>query len=99
MTNTTPASRRKHPAIALAAAMGLAAALGGPPAAATATNLEPTTMNASQALTQKQQSIAPIAATMAIGDLPGLNAPSTKDSMQASQSATPRNASAGTYCQ
>ena len=31
-------------------------------------------MNSSQALTQKQQSIAPIAAAMAIGDLPRLNA-------------------------
>jgi alkylhydroperoxidase/carboxymuconolactone decarboxylase family protein YurZ len=30
-------------------------------------------MNSSQALTQKQQSIAPIAAAMAIGDLPRLN--------------------------
>jgi alkylhydroperoxidase/carboxymuconolactone decarboxylase family protein YurZ len=30
-------------------------------------------MNSSQTLTQKQQSIAPIAATMAIGDLPRLN--------------------------
>jgi 4-carboxymuconolactone decarboxylase len=32
------------------------------------------TMNSSQALTQKQQSIAPIAAATAIGDLPRLNA-------------------------
>jgi alkylhydroperoxidase/carboxymuconolactone decarboxylase family protein YurZ len=54
--------------------MSLVVAVCGAAAAAAATNQEPTTMNASQALTQKQQSIAPIAAAMTIGDLPRLNA-------------------------
>ena len=72
MTNTTPASARKRPAITFAA-MALAAALCSPPALATAANPEATPMNMSQALTEKQRLIAPIGATMAVGDLPRLN--------------------------
>jgi 4-carboxymuconolactone decarboxylase len=75
MTNTTPADRRKgFTALAFVAGMALAAAICGPAAGANETNREPTTMSSSQALTQKQQSIAPIAAATAIGDLPRLNA-------------------------
>lgn len=74
MTNTTPASRRKHCIAAFAAAIALSAGVCGSAVAATAMNPEPRTMNSSPTLTQKQQSIAPIAATMAIGDLSGLNA-------------------------
>jgi 4-carboxymuconolactone decarboxylase len=74
MTNTTRADQRtRFATLAFVAGMALAAAICGPAAAANETK-EPTTMSSSQALTQKQQSIAPIAATTAIGDLPRLNA-------------------------
>src|SRR4051812_45046511 len=73
MTSTTRANRRKYPAVAFTVAIGLAVAVCGAAAAPTATNLELTTMNSLQALTQKQQSIAPIAATMASGALTALN--------------------------
>ena len=74
MTNTTPDSQRKCAALAVAAAMGLAALVCGPATAAAAAKQEPTAMSSSQALSLKQQAIAPIGAAMAIGDLPRLNA-------------------------
>ena len=74
MNNTTLASEQKRIAWCLAAAMSLAAALLGPVAVADATNRESPTLSSAQALTQKQQSIAPIGAAMAVGDLPRLNA-------------------------
>jgi len=73
MTNITPGRRGNH-VLAFAAAMGLAAAISGTTADAVTSNVEPTTMNSFEALAQKQQSIAPIAAAMAIGDMPRLNA-------------------------
>jgi 4-carboxymuconolactone decarboxylase len=73
MSSTTLASPAKHVALAWAAATALAAAVCGPAAAANGPNADPTALN-SPALTQKQQSIAPIAAAMAVGDMPRLNA-------------------------
>jgi 4-carboxymuconolactone decarboxylase len=73
MTNTTAVDRRNRVlALALVGAMSLTAAVYDSAAAATTTDQEQTTMT-SKALTQQQQSIAPIAATTAIGDLPRLN--------------------------
>jgi len=54
--------------------MGVTAAACGLAEATTQTNQDQRPMNSAQALTQKQQSIAPIAAAMAIGDLSRLNA-------------------------
>jgi 4-carboxymuconolactone decarboxylase len=76
MTNTTRAEQMKHFAFALTAAAALAAASCHPAfaATATATNQEPTAMTGTQVLSAKQQSIAPIAAATALGDMPRLNA-------------------------
>ena len=73
MTNTTRADQRKGLAVLAFVAGTALAAIYGLAAAANETNQDPTTMRSSQALTQKQQSIAPIAAATAIGDLPRLN--------------------------
>lgn len=64
----------KHFVLAVAAAMSLAATLCNAPNAAAATNPEQPTMNSPQDLTAKQRAIAPIAAAMAVGDMPRLNA-------------------------
>jgi 4-carboxymuconolactone decarboxylase len=68
----------KRWAFVLAAAASLAAALCQPAAAATPTNQnqnqEPTSMTTTQSLSARQQSIAPIAAAMAAGDMPRLDA-------------------------
>lgn len=74
MASTTRAHRRKRAALALLAAIGLAGVLGEPAVAAAATTLSPATMATSEVLSAKQRSIAPIGATMASGDLTGLNA-------------------------
>jgi alkylhydroperoxidase/carboxymuconolactone decarboxylase family protein YurZ len=63
----------KHSAFALAAAAALAAALCHPAYAATGTPQEPTNMT-TQTLSARQQAIAPIAAAMAVGDMPRLDA-------------------------
>jgi alkylhydroperoxidase/carboxymuconolactone decarboxylase family protein YurZ len=59
----------KHRAFVLAAATSLAAALCQPAVAATPTNQEQTSMTTTQSLSARQQSIAPIAAAMAAGDM------------------------------
>jgi 4-carboxymuconolactone decarboxylase len=74
MSNTRRAERMKHWAFALTAAASLAAALCHPSFAATDTNQEQTSMSTTQSLTARQQSIAPIAAAMATGDMPRLDA-------------------------
>ena len=72
MTNTRHRDRRKQaPALAAMAALVVTFTVGT--AGAAPTNQEPTKMTSS-ALTPKQQSITPVGATAAIGDMPRLRA-------------------------
>lgn len=73
MNNTTPGNGPTKIVLALAAA-SLMAALFAPVAAAQGpADQERTTAAAEQTLSRKQQAIAPIAAAMAVGDMPLLN--------------------------
>jgi 4-carboxymuconolactone decarboxylase len=58
----------------MTAAFGLAASICAPASAAESSRQEHTTMNAEQALSSRQLAIAPVAAAMAVGDMPQLNA-------------------------
>jgi 4-carboxymuconolactone decarboxylase len=71
MSNTTHARRMQHSLIAVVAATLLAISLGttAQPAAQA-----PAAASAQQSLSRKQQAIAPIAASMAVGDLAQLDA-------------------------
>jgi 4-carboxymuconolactone decarboxylase len=69
MNNTTRAKPLKHLVLALAAAISLGVSICNPVFAQ-----QQATVNATQALTSRQQAIAPIAASVAIGDMPQLNA-------------------------
>ena len=71
MSNTTHARRKSPLAWALIATIALGLA---PPFASAAAAAENTTASSGQALSAKQQSIVPIAAEMAAGNLPRLNA-------------------------
>jgi 4-carboxymuconolactone decarboxylase len=71
MSNTTHARRLQHVVLGIVAGTLLAASLG---AAAQPTNQAPAAASVRQALSPKQQSIAPIAATMAVGDMAQLHA-------------------------
>ncbi|HJS87570.1 MAG TPA: carboxymuconolactone decarboxylase family protein [Acetobacteraceae bacterium] len=73
MSNTTPAKPLRVAIAALAATLGFAA-LFQTAGAATATNQERPSMTSEQALSEKQQAIAPIAAFAAVGDMTQLNA-------------------------
>jgi 4-carboxymuconolactone decarboxylase len=74
MSNTTAVRTTKHTVIALAAAMGSVVLTCAPVVAASGTKQEQTTVTSEQVLSRKQQAIAPIAAAMAVGDMPRLNA-------------------------
>ena len=71
MSNTTHAKRVRPFALAVIATMALGLCH---PVASAAAGKENTTMAAEQTLSRKQQSIAPIAAAMAVGDMSQLNA-------------------------
>ena len=71
MSNTTHAKRVSPFALAMIATIALGL---GPPFASAAAGQENTTMSSEQALSAKQQSIVPIAAAMALGDMSQLNA-------------------------
>jgi alkylhydroperoxidase/carboxymuconolactone decarboxylase family protein YurZ len=74
MTNTTRGKRVSDVILFVTTAIGVAASLCGPAIAAGPSNQERTTMNSEQALSSKQQAIAPIAAATAVGEMPQLNA-------------------------
>ena len=71
MSNTTHARQKRPVAWALVATMGLGLA---PPFVSAAAAAENTTVSSGQALSAKQQSIVPIAAEVAVGNIPQLNA-------------------------
>jgi len=71
MSNTTHARRKSPLAWALIATIALGLA---PPFASAAAAAENTTASSGQALSAKQQSIVPIAAEVAVGNIPQLNA-------------------------
>jgi 4-carboxymuconolactone decarboxylase len=71
MSNTAHAKRLRHMVLGAVAATLLATSLA---AMAQLANQTPPAASAQQALSRKQQSIAPIAAAMAVGDLAQLNA-------------------------
>jgi len=71
MSNTTHARQKRPVAWALVATMGLGLA---PPFVSDAAAAENTTVSSGQALSAKQQSIVPIAAEVAVGNIPQLNA-------------------------
>ncbi|NUO71469.1 MAG: carboxymuconolactone decarboxylase, partial [Frateuria sp.] len=71
MSNTTRAEPVRRRAV-LAAGIGLASSLHAPGVPAQPSR-ENRTMNANAPLSRKQQTIAPIAAAMAVGDMPQLN--------------------------
>ena len=71
MSNTTRANQMKQIAIALMAATVLST---NPAFSQTQANQGQTTMTSQQALSQKQQAIAPIAAATALGEMAQLNA-------------------------
>lgn len=71
MSNTTHAKQLQHLVAAVVAATALASSLA---ATAQPLNQAPPAASAQQALSRKQQSIAPIAAAMAVGDMAQLNA-------------------------
>lgn len=72
MSTTTRVERIRHGAFALVAAASLVAALFDPAFAQGAGPQERTPMTGTQTLSARQQSIAPIAAATAVGDMPGL---------------------------
>lgn len=71
MSNTTHAKRMQHFISAIAAVALLATSVG---ATAQPATQAPPAASAQQTLSRKQQSIAPIAATMAVGDMAQLHA-------------------------
>ncbi len=71
MSNTTHAKLLQHRVLGVLAAMLMAIPLG---TVAQPAHQPPVTASAPQALSRTQQSIAPIAATMAVGDIAQLNA-------------------------
>ena len=71
MSNTTHAKRTQHFIMAIAAATLLATSVG---ATAQPAVQAPAAASAQQTLSRKQQAIAPIGATMAVGDMAQLNA-------------------------
>ncbi len=72
MSNTTRAEPVRRRAV-LAAGIGLASTLHSPGVLAQPSHENRTTMTANTPLSRKQQTIAPIAAAMAVGDMPQLN--------------------------
>ena len=73
MSNTTRGDTRKQRVLALAAAAILGAATWSPVGAQTPSSEQPS-VGSGQALSRKQQLVAPIAAAAAVGDLPRLHA-------------------------
>jgi 4-carboxymuconolactone decarboxylase len=71
MSNTTRAKRLRHFVLGVLAAALLATSAG---VTAQPANPAPSAASAQQSLSRKQQSIAPIAATMAVGEMAQLNA-------------------------
>lgn len=71
MSNTTHAKQLRHLVLGVVAAALLA---GAAAVTAQSAGQAPTAASAQQALSPRQQSIAPIAAAMAVGDMPRLNA-------------------------
>lgn len=74
MSNTAPAKPTRVAIAALAATFALFAALCQAAGAASPTNQERPSMTSEQALSSKQQAIAPIAAFAAVGDMTQLDA-------------------------
>ncbi|AKJ27106.1 carboxymuconolactone decarboxylase family protein [Caldimonas brevitalea] len=73
MNNTQPDKAPKRGLVALAAAVAISAAFLVTTVTAPATAQVQPSANTTQELSRKQQAIAPIAAAMAVGDLPRLN--------------------------
>lgn len=71
MSNIRASEQRGRRAFVLATLIGLTVLLAPP--AFSNSQQEPTTMNASRTLNEKQQAIAPITAAAAVGDMPRLN--------------------------
>lgn len=74
MSNTRPAKQPGAATTLLTAAIGISACICPPTFAANPRNHETRTMTSEQALSARQQGIAPIAAAAALGDMPQLNA-------------------------
>lgn len=73
MNNTTRVDAMKYIAMGVAAATMVAVSVSHPAAAQPGTGTSPASASAAQALSRKQQAIAPIAAATAVGDMPRLN--------------------------
>ena len=72
MSNTWRRKAVGHALVVATAAVGIVALVSGPAIAAGPLNQEHMIMNVEQALSSKQQAIGPMAAAMAVGDMPGL---------------------------